>query len=96
MLTLTENASTIVKTLTEQTVESPVGGLRISSPDPNASSFAVAVVAAPEPDDQIVIGGEARVFVEETASGVLSDKVLDASFDEQGSVQFQIGLQPPA
>ncbi|WP_243064773.1 Fe-S cluster assembly protein HesB [Humibacter sp. RRB41] len=96
MLTLTENASTIVKTLTEQTVDSPQGGLRISSTEENSQAFAVTVVPAPEADDQIVIGGDARVFIEENASPALSDKVLDAQLDEQGAVRFQIGLQSPA
>lgn len=93
MLTLTENATTIVKTLTTQAVDSPEGGLRISSPDPNATTFSVAVAPAPEAADQVIVDGDARVFVEENASAALDDKVLDAGLDEQGAVHFQLGLQ---
>jgi Fe-S cluster assembly iron-binding protein IscA len=94
MLTLTENANTIVTTLTRQAVDSPEGGLRISSPDPNSTSFAVAVAAAPEADDKVIIDGDARVFLEENASAALDDKVLDAQLDEQGAVHFELDLQP--
>ena len=93
MLTLTENATTIVKTLTTQAVDSPEGGLRISSSDPNATTFSVAVAPAPEADDQVIVDGDARVFVEENASVALADKVLDAQLDDQGAVHFQLGLQ---
>ncbi|GAB3396384.1 hypothetical protein GCM10027568_30370 [Humibacter soli] len=96
MLTLTENARTIVKTLTDQTVDSSEGGLRISSPDPEGTAFSVTVVPAPEADDQVIIGGDAHVFIDESASAALSDKVLDAQLDEQGAVRFQIGSQTPA
>lgn len=92
MLTLTENATTLVKSLTTQAVDSPEGGLRISSPEPNATTFSVAVAPAPQADDQVIVDGEARVFVEENASAALDDKVLDAQLDEQGAVHFQLGL----
>ncbi|WP_022900158.1 (Fe-S)-cluster assembly protein [Humibacter albus] len=96
MLTLTDNASTIVKTLTTQAVDSAEGGLRISSPDPATSSFAVTVAPAPETADQVIVDGDARVFVDESASAALDDKVLDAQLDDQGAVHFQLGLQSPA
>ncbi|MHA7984324.1 Fe-S cluster assembly protein HesB [Rathayibacter sp. CAU 1779] len=94
MLTLTENASTIVKTLTAQAVDSPEAGLRISGSEAGDTSFAVSVTPAPDAHDQIITDGDARVFVEETASQALNDKVLDAQLDEQGAVHFQLGLQP--
>jgi iron-sulfur cluster assembly protein len=93
MLTLTENATSLVKTLTTQAVDSPEGGLRISSPEPDSTTFSVAVAPAPEAEDQVIVDGDARVFVEENASAVLDDKVLDAQLDEQGAVHFQLGLQ---
>jgi Fe-S cluster assembly iron-binding protein IscA len=51
------------------------------------------VAPAPQADDQVIIEGDARVFVEENASAALDDKVLDAQLDEQGAVHFQLGLQ---
>jgi Fe-S cluster assembly iron-binding protein IscA len=93
MLTLTENASTIVKTIAAQTpgAESD-GGLRISSKDAESTDFTVAVTPAPEPQDLVVESSGARVFLEENAAVVLSDKVLDAQVDDEGAVRFAIGL----
>lgn len=90
MLTLTENASTIVKTLTEQAPQDEAG-LRISSSNPEHTAFAAAVTPAPEPADQVVETGGARLFLEEEAAAVLDDKVLDAQVDDQGAVSFAIG-----
>lgn len=90
MLTLTENASTIVKTLTEQAPQDEAG-LRISSNNPENTSFAAAVTPAPEPADQVVESGGARLFLEEGAAVALDDKILDAQVDDQGAVSFAIG-----
>ena len=90
MLTLTENATTIVKTLTDQS-PADEAGLRISSSNPDNTAFAAAVYEAPEPADQVVDAGGARLFLEQEAAAVLDDKVLDAQVDEQGAVSFAIG-----
>lgn len=95
MLTLTENASTIVKTITVQATGTENGGLRISSPAPESVDLAVAVAEAPEPLDQVVDVAGAHVFLEENAAAVLSDKILDADVDEAGAVRFAIGEQSP-
>ena len=91
MLTLTENASTVVKTITEQTTENDSAGLRISHEGNDA--LQVAPAEAPEGGDQVLEEDGARVFLEETAAQTLSDKVLDAQVDEAGAVQFSIGIQ---
>jgi len=94
MLTLTENASTIVKTIAAQTTGTQDGGLRISSStDPAAGDFAVAVAGAPEPSDEVVESDGARVFLEEGAAIALSDKVLDAEVNSEGAVRFAIANQ---
>ena len=90
MLTLTENASTIVKTLTDQAPEDDAG-LRISSSNEQSTAFAAAVAVEPEPADQVVESGGARLFLEPNAAVALDDKVLDAQVDEGGSVSFAIG-----
>jgi Fe-S cluster assembly iron-binding protein IscA len=90
MLTLTENASTIVKTLTEQAPQDDAG-LRISSSNPESTAFAAEVAATPDPADQVVESGGARLFLEPGAAVALDDKVLDASVDDQGGVSFAIG-----
>ena len=93
MLTLTENASTIVKTITLQTAGTEEAGLRISSPEADSTDLSVAVATAPEATDAVVESGGARIFVDENAAPVLDDKILDAEVDEAGAVRFAIGEQ---
>lgn len=93
MLTLTDNASTVVKTITGQTQTPVEGGLRISGNDLDTSNFAVSVAAAPETTDAVVEHGGARVFLDVAASDALGDKVLDAEVDEGGCVSFGLTRQ---
>jgi iron-sulfur cluster assembly protein len=90
MLTLTDNATTIVKELSGQLEPEGQAGLRIST-EADKSTFAVAVTPAPEPADQVVESSGARVFLEQTAADSLADKVLDASVDAEGGLHFSIG-----
>lgn len=92
MLTLTENASNIVSTIVDKQTESEDGGLRISGPTDGA--FAISAVPSGEPGDTVVESGEAKVYLEESASEVLDDKVLDAQVTQEGDVQFQLAQQP--
>ncbi len=92
MLTLTENASTVVKTLVDQQ-DDAVGGLRISQDAPDSPALHVIPTQAPLPGDQVVEESGARVFLEETAAITLDDKVLDAQVDDKGGVQFTIAPQ---
>ena len=89
MLTLTDNASTIINDIATQIPEA--SGLRISSGEGDA--FEVAPAAAAEPGDQVVEQGGATVFLNEAASVQLDDKILDAAVDQTGNVQFALGLQ---
>lgn len=98
MLTLTDNASAIVATLVGRQEDGDDAGLRIQAadaPGPNGEPrFAVHVVPSPEPEDQIVEGAGARVFLEEPAADALADKVLDAGVDDEGAVSFTVIPQP--
>ena len=91
MLTLTENASTVVKTLVDQQEEA--GGLRISQDAPDSPALHVIPSGQPQPGDQVVEQSGAKVFLEETAAVTLDDKVLDAIVDQNGGVQFSIAPQ---
>ena len=93
MLTLTENASTIVKEIAAQT-EGEGPGLRIAA-DPDQASFGITPASQPEPGDQVVEQSGATVYLESQAAEVLSDKILDAGVDEAGNVQFAVGQQQP-
>ncbi len=94
MLTLTENASTVVKTLVDQAgAEKPDAGLRISQDAPDSPALNVIPAESPYPGDTVLDEGGARVFLEETAKTTLDDKILDAAVDENGGVQFSIAPQ---
>lgn len=91
MLTLTEEATTAVKTITAQIPDAPQGGVRIEGAGSPESQFALSVVDAPESSDTVVESAGARVFLDSDAAAVLDDRVLDAQIDpEQGSVQFAV------
>ncbi len=92
MLTLTENASTLIKTLAEQRAVADDAGLRIS-PDSESAELMLDLAPAPEVTDQVVESAGARVFLEENVAIVLSDKTLDAQLDESGSVRFAIARE---
>lgn len=92
MLTLTENAAHVVKTITAQTTEGDDAGLRISGQESDPSSFGLNPAETPEPGDQVVEDHGARIFLDEPAAVALGDEVLDAQIDPSGGVQF--GLAP--
>ncbi|MBS46058.1 MAG: Fe-S cluster assembly protein HesB [Nocardioides sp.] len=92
MLTLTENASSIVREITTQPGLPESAGLRITS-DGEPSSFAIAAAEAPEAQDQVVDQDGATIYLDEQASVMLDDKVLDAAVDEQGRVEFALAVQ---
>ncbi|HEY3015359.1 MAG TPA: Fe-S cluster assembly protein HesB [Nocardioides sp.] len=93
MLTLTENASTIVKDLTAQTGANETAGLRISAADAAGPALAVTAAPQPQPGDQVVEQNGATVYLDELAATQLEDKVLDAGVDETGNVQFSLAEQ---
>lgn len=93
MLTLTENASNVVKTIVEQAVSGHQAGLRISQDAPDSPALHVMPTEAPQPGDQVLEEEGARVFLEETAAVTLDDKILDAQVDQSGGVQFTIAEQ---
>jgi Fe-S cluster assembly iron-binding protein IscA len=93
VLTLTDNASNIVKAIVEQNGGSADAGLRFSAEPAEGApqgALAVTTVEAGEPGDQVVDKDGAKVYLEETAAVALGDQVLDASVDQSGAVQFSI------
>lgn len=92
MLTLTENASIAVKSLTEQ-LSTETGGLRISEAVAPEAGYALNLASAPEPDDTIVESDGARVFVDPVTSVALEHRVLDARVTDDGSVGFALADQ---
>lgn len=91
MLTLTENACSIVKRYTEHPESPDEAGLRITS----TAEAQLAVTTADEPvvGDELVEQDGARVYLDAAAAQQLDDKVLDAGIDETGNVQFGLLAQ---
>ncbi len=92
MLTLTENASTIVKDIASHQGASEAMGLRISSEDPT-QGLMVTAAQQPHPGDQTVEAHGAVVYLDPPAAEQLDDQVLDASVDDEGRVQFALAPQ---
>lgn len=93
MLTLTENACSIVKRYTEHPDTPADAGLRITS---TGEQQQLAVTTADEPvaGDQLVEQDGARVYLDPAAAAQLEDMVLDAGVDDSGNVQFGLLTQP--
>lgn len=90
MLTLTDNAATIVKSIAEQPETT---GLRITSDGSPESAFGVSTASGPEADDQVVEQDGATVYLDPNAAAQLDDKILDAGVDGAGNLQFALGQQ---
>jgi Fe-S cluster assembly iron-binding protein IscA len=90
MLTISENAVTVVKDLADRMTGSIDGGLRIATDASDASNFDVTMIPTPEAGDHVVENNGAHVFLEQKASDVLADKELDAAVDDEGAVRFSI------
>jgi iron-sulfur cluster assembly protein len=93
MLTLTENASTIIKDITTQPGLADTAGLRISSEVADEPTFAVSAAEAPEPGDHTLDQDGATIYLDQGAAVLLEDKVLDAAVDPEGKVEFALALQ---
>lgn len=91
MLTLTENATMIVKEIASQT-GGEGAGLRIAAA-PDQGGLGISPAEQAEAGDQVVEQSGATVFLETQAAEVLDDKVLDAGVDESGNVQFALAEQ---
>ena len=92
MLTLTENASTIIKDIAEQIPEA--SGLRISGGEGEEPAFEVAPAEQPLSRATRPSSRAARPSSSTRAPPLqLDDKVLDAAVDQAGNVQFALGLQ---
>ena len=90
MLTLTENACTIVKQMTDIPDAPDTAGLRITQVE---TGFAVAATEKPEAGDQTVEQDGATVYLDAGAAEQLDAMVLDAGVDDQGALQFGLLAQ---
>jgi Fe-S cluster assembly iron-binding protein IscA len=94
MLTLTENATAIVRNIATQSPQPDTAGLRITSDGDAEAPFAVTAADGAEPGDQTVSQEGANVYLDAPTADLLDDKVLDARVDEEGRIEFALGQQP--
>lgn len=93
MLQLTENATTIVRSIAEQSEGAEGAGLRLAANAEPDGALSAALVPTAEAEDQVIEQEGARIFLDQGAAAELDDKVLDAGMDDTGNVQFGISLQ---
>jgi len=90
MLTLTENACTIVKQMTDIPDAPDTAGLRITQVE---TGFAVSATEQPTAGDQVVEQDGATVYLDAAAAEKLDEMTLDAGVDDQGALQFGLLAQ---
>lgn len=93
MLALTADASQAIEGIIQQSESAT--GIRIAanSEDGSSGQLQMSVVDAPAANDEVIESAGAQVFVEDTASPFLEDKVLDATITEDRAIQFEILTQ---
>jgi Fe-S cluster assembly iron-binding protein IscA len=84
MLTVTETAASMIRTLTRRAELPQDAGLRFSR-DPRRHSLAMTLAPAPEQQDAVVVQRGVRVFVAPDAAERLFNQTLDA--DRSGQNQ---------
>jgi iron-sulfur cluster assembly protein len=90
MLALTADASQAIEGILQQSETAT--GIRIApnSEDGSSGELQMSIVDAPAAGDEVIESEGAQVFLEESASAFLEDKVLDATMTEDRAVQFEI------
>jgi Fe-S cluster assembly iron-binding protein IscA len=85
MLTVTDSARNAVEDLAQQAGVPAEGGLRIAQSSGQPGNFELALVPAPQPDDQVVAeSGATHVFVDAEAAPALESLMLDTDPAAQG------------
>lgn len=92
MLTVTENAVTEIRNLTDQPQAPEGGGVRIAT-DPTGA-LKLRLAATPAEDDTVLDADGTRLFLDSSATTLLDDKKLDAVTDPSGQVHFTFAEQP--
>ncbi|MGH9210449.1 MAG: Fe-S cluster assembly protein HesB [Acidimicrobiales bacterium] len=95
MLVLTDQATSVIRALNDQSELSDDAGLRITGPADGPTGLAISRVGTPSGEDQVIEQEGARVFLDPTAADLLDGMVLDAKVDTDGSVRFTLASQSP-
>lgn len=92
MFTMTDTAAEAVKKIVAKVPQATDGGVRIRHAGAE-TGYELSVAPAPEPQDTVVTNDGAKVFLDESASAALTDRVLDAEVAQDGSVRFALAAQ---
>ncbi|NUT51508.1 MAG: iron-sulfur cluster biosynthesis protein [Saccharothrix sp.] len=94
MLAIDDSATAAITTLTTATGNGPDGGLRITlGAVDDGPTFQLEIASNPADGERVVVSEQgARVFLDDGASRLLSDKVLDVRTDDRGN--FRFGVYP--
>jgi iron-sulfur cluster assembly protein len=95
MLAVTDNATAVIRDLTDRQEVPEGAGLRIAT-DESAGALTLSLVPEPMEGDQVLDASGARLFLDREAAQLLDDKTLDAAVDPEGGVQFAVGEQSQA
>lgn len=88
LLTITPDASSVIRRVSAHPTLGPGSGLRIASrTDPDAA-LEVAIAPGPRPGDRVVEQDGGRLFLTPSAAERVSGRELDATTDAGGRVHF--------
>ena len=90
MLTLTDDATTMIEELLHQAELPPGAGLRIAQREDH-TALAMSLAEHAEPRDVVVRDGAATVFLGPVAAERLTEQTLDARTNESGSAFYLRG-----
>lgn len=91
MLALTKNASEVLHLVLEY---SGAAGVRISPVNPGLpGAYQIFVAGGPEPEDTVLTIDGNHVYLDQAALLELSDQILDAYVDPDGSASFGVAPQ---
>ena len=92
MLTITQEAASVIEQIVSSTETPDSAGLRIAS-GRQPGHFELAVTVVPGEDDVVIDDWGAPVFLEPQAAAELDDKILDATVEGDGVPHFSITEQ---
>ena len=92
MLDLTDNATSVIRSIAERPESPDDAGLRVAAGG-ESDRLTVAAADGPQEGDQVVEKEGARVFLDQQAAEILDDRVLDAQVGDEGGVEFQVSAQ---
>jgi Fe-S cluster assembly iron-binding protein IscA len=90
VLTLTDEATTAIRTMLVGRDLPEGAGLRVATAGEGTGRFKVAMVEAPTSGDEVVETRGARVYLDAAAASALDERTLDAQVTPTGGFRFAL------